>query len=768
MSRKSRARRRQGLATPPLSAPGRGTPEPGARTQAPRWVHALAPGLIALVTFAAFLPTLESQFVNWDDDKNLVDNPHYRGLGWPQLRWMWTTFHIGHYIPLTWMTLGLDYLLWGMQPRGYHLINLVLHAVNAVVFYFVGRRILGLALPGAGHPDHLRLASAAFAALLFALHPLRVESVAWATERRDVLSGLFYLLTLLAYLRACQREERGRWWYAGCVALFICALLSKSMAVSLPVVLLILDVYPLRRFGGARGWWGEAARRVYLEKIPFVLLAGAASVLAFLALARLNNMAPLDQLSVLERLAVSTYGLGFYLWKTVAPFNLSPLYVLPANLNLWAASFLLSYGVVLAFTILAWTLRHRVPGLAAAWLAYVVTLLPVLGVFQNGPQIAADRYTYLAGLGWAIWAGGGLLSCWPRLPSLVTGAAVCVLLGSGVLTWKQVHVWHDSERLWTHVLAIEPNSPLAEYNLAYALARQGRPAEAIEHYRQAVKLRPDDAEAHYNWGNALVRLGKPAEAIEHYRQALSIRPGYAEAHYNWGVMLAQQGRLGEAIEHYRQALELRPDDADVLNHWGDALARQGRPAEAIEHYQRALGIKPYFAEAHMNFGMALAQQGKPAEAIERYQQALTIRPDFADAHYNWGHALTQQGKPAEAIGHYREALRIQPGYAEAHYNWGVQLAQQGKSAEAIEQYRQALTIRPDFAEAHYNWGNTLLKLGKPTEAVEHYRQALAIRPDFAEAHYNWGAALAQQGNQVGAMEHFQRALSIRTNTTSNP
>src|SRR2546428_2669194 len=282
---------------------------------------------------------------------------------------MWTTFHMGHYIPLSWMTLGLDYLLWGMQPRGYHLTNLLLHAANAVVFYLVARRILGLALPGPDNPGPGRLAvSAAFAALLFALHPLRVESVAWATERRDVLSGLFYLLTLLVYLRACERQERGRWWYAGSVALFICALLSKSMAVSLPIVLLILDVYPLRRLGGTGGWWGEAARRVYLEKIPFVLLAGATSVVAFLALARLHNTASLDQLTVLGRLAVSAYGLGFYLWTTIAPVNLSHLYPLPAEVILSAPPFLLSYGVVVAITALAWTLRRRVPGLAAAGL----------------------------------------------------------------------------------------------------------------------------------------------------------------------------------------------------------------------------------------------------------------------------------------------------------------------------------------------------------------------------------------------------------------
>src|SRR3989449_1249970 len=258
-------------------------------------------------TLFPYTTLFRSQFVNWDDEENFLDNPHYRGLGWTHLRWMWTT-HLGHYIPLTWMTLGLDYLLWGMNPLGYHLTNLLLHAANAVVFFFVVRRILTLALLGASERGLALAVSAGFAALVFAIHPLRVESVAWATERRDVLSGLLYLLTILVYLRASERGERGRGWYWGAVAVFVLALLSKSMVVNLPVVLLILDVYPLRRLGGALGWWREPARRVYVEKIPFVLLAAAASAVALMAQLSHDTMVSVVQLSAPGRLAVSVYG----------------------------------------------------------------------------------------------------------------------------------------------------------------------------------------------------------------------------------------------------------------------------------------------------------------------------------------------------------------------------------------------------------------------------------------------------------------------------
>ena len=565
--------------------PERERREPRARALPQRWVSWLIPVLIVLVTSAAFLPALQNQFLRWDDHKNFLGNPHYRGLGWTHLRWMWTT-HLGHYIPLTWMTLGLDYVLWGMNPLGYHLTNLLLHAANAVLFYFVAFRILGLGLPDPGDRRQAGLVlSAGFTALVFAIHPLRVESVAWVTERRDVLSGLFYLSAILIYLRTCERGERGRGWYWAAVGLFACALLSKSMVVNLPIVLLILDVYPLRRLGGAIGWWSEPARRVYVEKIPFVLLATAAAAIAVMAQLSVHAAASLAQLSVPGRVAVSAYGLSFYLWKMVVPLNLSPLYPLSPIVNPWAMPFVLSYTMVLAITAIALALRRRVPGLPAAWSAYVVVLLPVLGIFQSGPQIAADRYTYLASLGWAILAGACLLFCWrisrtsttgtpTTLP--IAGVAICVVAGLGVLTWNQVHIWHDSERLWTYTVAIHPNSSLAQFSLGIVLSEQGKPTEAIEHFQKGLQLRPDEPSAHTNLGVALIQQGKLADAIEHFRQAVRIYPDDALAHTNWGSALIDLGKPSEAIEHYSKALRITPGLAEAQNGLGQALAQEQR------------------------------------------------------------------------------------------------------------------------------------------------------------------------------------------------
>src|SRR5437870_9815211 len=616
MSRRSTPRKSRAAANPQHPQPPlreRREPVPSALPQ--RRGFWLVPALIALVTFAAFLPVLQNQFVDWDDQRNFLDNPHYRGLGWTHLRWMWTT-HLGHYIPLTWMTLGLDYLLWGMNPVGYHLTNLLLHAANAVVFFFVARRILTLALPSPSERGHALAVAAGFAALVFAIHPLRVESVAWVTERRDVLSGLFYLSAILMYLRACERGARGRGWYWAAVGLFAGALLSKSMVVNLPFVLLILDVYPLRRLGGFVGWWSEPARRINIEKIPFVLLAAAASAIAVMTQSSVHVAASLAQLSVPGRLAVAAYGLGFYPRKMVVPVNLSPLYELPRTVDPMAPPFILSYALVLAIMAIVLALRRRVPGLPAAWVAYVVVLLPVLGFFQSGPQIAADRYTYLAGLGGAILAGAGLLSCWrtsrtsktgtpTTLP--IAGVATCVVVGLGALTWNQAQVWHDSEKLWTHALARDPQSSIAENNLGVVRADQSKLAEAIEHYQRALQMRPDYADAYFNLGNALFQQGKLAEASDHYRQALAIKPDHARAHNNWGVVLARQGKLAEAGDHFQAALHIGPDNADAHTNLGNALFQQGKLAEASDHFRQALRLKPDHAAAQS--GLVQAQRG---------------------------------------------------------------------------------------------------------------------------------------------------------------
>jgi hypothetical protein len=547
-----------------------------------RWQDWILAAVLVLVTVVVFLPALDNDFVDWDDVENFVNNPHYRGLSWPQLHWMWSSARLGHYIPITWMTLGLDYLLWGMDPSGYHLTNILLHGANAAVLYFVALRLLGAALPGLG-ATACRIGSV-FAALLFAIHPLRVESVAWATERRDVLFGLFYLLAVLAYLRYCEAsaagDRRGRWAYWGSVTCCGLALLSKSMAVSLPVVLFLLDVYPLRRLGGGVGTWlAPPKRAILIEKIPFVLLAGGAALVAVVVLGSGGGLSPLAKLGLRGRIAVPLYALSFYLWKLIAPVNLSPLYELPLRVNPTGPAFLVSGVTVLAVTVLAFVQRRQWPALATVWTAYVVILLPVLGIAHNGPQLAADRYTYLASPGWCLLVGAGLALVWQRYRTgrlAATAVAAVAAVTLGVLTWNQVHVWRDTDTLWGHALAVSP-SARAHMHVGLMLSRQGRIAEGIDHVRTGLSINPAFPEGHNAMGMVLVEHGRPKEAEGYLQLALRINPKFPEAHSNLGLALADQDRFAEAIVHFETALRLKPDLAGTRRHL-DRARKGEKPA----------------------------------------------------------------------------------------------------------------------------------------------------------------------------------------------
>ena len=495
--------------------------------------HALLAMLIAETVFMAFFPALRAGFVSWDDDTYLLANPWYRGLGPARLSWMFTTLS-GHYMPLTWLSLGLDYVLWGMRPAGYHAVSVLLHALAAVVAYFVARRVLTAAL--GPEPRAALTAGAAAAALVFAVHPLRVESVAWISERRDVLCGLFFLLAVLAYLRAVERQARNpRRWYWASVVLSALALLSKAMAVTLPVVFLLLDVYPLRRLGP--GQWRR--RQVWLEKLPFVALSAAAATLAVVAQRSLGALSDLGALGIGDRLGLTCYSLVFYACKTLLPIGLAPLYEAPydyATLRPWFAG---SAVVVVAVAGTLLLLRHRWPGVATAGAAFVVLLLPVLGLVHFGLHVVADRNTYFAGLAPALLAGGALVRVL-RAPSAATVragavAALVVILLLGGLTWRQSRIWHDSRALWTHALEVSPSS-IAHAKLGALLAEEGRPEQAIVHFQDAVRLHPNNAYAHNVWGLALGQMWRFDEAVVHFEAAVRIRPDYIDARRNLRVI----------------------------------------------------------------------------------------------------------------------------------------------------------------------------------------------------------------------------------------
>jgi hypothetical protein len=500
----------------------------------------LRPGIVLLVVavvFAAFLPALGSQFVLWDDDLNFTENPSFRGLSASHLRWMFTTLHGGHYQPLSWVTLGLDYTLWGMDPFGYHLTNLVLHAANALLVH----RLIAVLVPGVG------TAAAVVGALAFAVHPLRVESVAWATERRDVLSGFFLLLTVLAYVRYAHTKREGtpsRTPFLVSVGCFLLSLLAKAWGVTLPLVLLVLDVYPLRRLTRR-----QDAVPLLVEKLPYAVLAAGGIVLAQMA----SNLVPakrtLAQHGLVERAAQAAYGLVFYGWKTLLPVDLSPVYVLEQTLQPTAVRYVVCTAIVIGVTTAVVLLRRRAPWAGIAWACYVLVLATVLGFVQTGPQIVADRYSYLACIPWVVLLAAAV----GRYPATVPLAGVA-LVGLAVLTIQQTRVWHDSRTLWEHALRVDDDNFIAYLNRGTLRQLEGDLVGAFADYTEAVRRNPEYYHAWYSRGTERLTLGDDAGAIEDYTATLGIHPRYVEALNNRGLARQRTGDLQGAVADFGEAL----------------------------------------------------------------------------------------------------------------------------------------------------------------------------------------------------------------------
>jgi protein O-mannosyl-transferase len=562
-----------------------------------RLLQRVFPVIIFAAVFVGFLSALDGEFLNWDDDINFLDNQGFRGLGWAQLRWMWTETRMGHYIPLTWMSLGLNYTLGGMNPWGYHLGNVLIHAMNAVVLYFVARRLLVAGGFSSGFP---LLWSASFAALVFGVHPLRAESVAWVTERRDVLCGLFFLLAVLAYLISLDAGARRGWRFAS-IAAFGAALLCKAQAVPLPVALLILDVYPLRR-PVHEGW-----RRLLVEKLPYLVLSLIGGAVAIIAVKSGAAFTEYAQYGPSARLAMTAYGIVFYPWKWLWPTGLSPLYELPARIEPLSWRFLLPCIVIVLVTGVLAGVRRQWPAGLATWTYSAVMVLPVIGPLHAGNQLAHDRYSYLSGLGFAVLAGAGLAcvlgaaargTLRPLIAHIGLAGAALILLGLGSATWVQASAWRDSESLWSWAVEADPECAICFNNLALAFMTRGQTREAEDALQRSLALR-EHAMTRNNLGGVLQVQGRTGEAEREYQRAVRLNPSLGQALANLGELYAEQGRYEDALTPLRRLFQISPTFPRIranlgqsLRRRGDQLAEAGRPDEAQALFKEGLQLQP--------------------------------------------------------------------------------------------------------------------------------------------------------------------------------
>lgn len=641
------------------SGEGAGT-DSSAAAAGPGLVWGLRVGLVAL-TLVAFWPALSQGLVDWDDSLNLLENERFRGFSAENLRWMFFETHVGHWQPLTWLSFALDWELWGDDWRRYHLLSLALHAANALLFFALARVLFARAAgtPGQGSlsdaGNRAQTWGAGLAAALFAVHPLRVESVAWATERRDVLAGFFLLLTMLFWLRAVAQARLRVSALALALVCFALSLFSKAWGITLPVVLLVLDAWPLRRWRATGG--EHSTRTLLIEKLPWALFACLAAYVALRAQAvgqgGQTAVMSLADHPLANRLAQASYGLVFYVQKTLWPVGLSPLYELEVEFDALRTRYVVAGTLVVVITLAAWFARRRYPAVLVAWLTFVVIVSPVSGLAQSGAQIAADRYTYLACMPFALLGGAALGALCARSLSAGLGLGALLVGGATLLSVQQTRVWRDSPTLWEHAVAVEPDSYVAHYNLAVNFHRAGQLDQAQAAFRRSVECHPGEGnyQARLELVKLLRRSGELAEA------EAELRRGLAEAPQTWDLLtyLGQMigaARAPELEPLWAAGVAADPEDWRGLYVHAEYLLSIDKPDEATQQWRRS-------AELAANTGEA-----ESPEPFARLAEMLVQRADWQGAELAWRNAcilsqrLHGRPNPAFTLGHARALLAL--------------------------------------------------------------------------------------------------------------
>ena len=652
-------------------------------------------GLIGL-TVLAFGQVVLNDFVRYDDDQYVTDNTHVtEGLTRENIIWAFKTGHASNWHPLTWISHMFDCQVFGTNAKWHHLHNLLLHVINSLLLFELMRRMTGA------------IWRSAFVAAAFAIHPMHVETVAWVAERKDVLSTLFWLLTTAAYLKYARKPKIST--YLAVMALLALGLMAKPMLVTLPLVLLLLDYWPLKRIKTKQTNIDENAkykllplRTLIAEKIPLLIISFISCVITYLVQQKGGAMLFVEKgtASLYLRSINAIVSYLAYVSKLFYPRNLAVLYPFPSG-GLAIYKPITAFVILLGITVIIIRLAKQKPYLLTGWFWYVITLVPVIGFIQVGFQSMADRYTYIPYTGLFIiiaWAVGDMSGSIKK-PKIALSILTVVLLALMTFaTHNQVKHWRNSTTLFEHTLSVTKNNHIMYYNLGNEVAAEGKSDRAIELYNKALEINPSYVKALNNLGNEYKSQGKLKQAIKFYQKAVLADSTFAKAHYNLGVAQVTQGRWDQAIISYRNALQIFSGSADFHNSLGEALVSKGS-GEALSHFQRAVEIDPDHHVAHHNLGLEMASQGNFDRALNCFKKTIAIKPDFAEAYNNIGNVFLMQQKSEQATEYYRKTIELNPRHPLAHYNLALVLESQGNIRQAIVHLQKYLEIVPENESA---------------------------------------------------------------------
>jgi len=713
--------------------------------------------LLVVITMCAYWPVVGNGFVNYDDRDYVTENPHIQqGLSWQGLIWAFGSVHGEHtyWHPLTWVSHMVDYELFGLKAWGHHFVNLLFHVFNTVLVFLVFRRLTGA------------IWRSAVLAGLFALHPLQVDTVAQVAERKNLLSGSFWLLTMFTYVNYARistgfrvldskavapRNQQHAGLHASssmlyilCLSFFTLGLMCKPALVTLPFVLLLLDYWPLKRLELTT----QPARLktilpLFREKLPLFVLAAASCLVTIMAHRGLGMLEADASPSLDLRIENAAVSYVRYLAKAVWPLNLAVYYPHPLSWPTWKVA--VSGILLLTLSILAIRTRKERPYLSVGWFWFLGVLVPFIGLVQVGLQAMADRFAYMPLIGLflaCVWGVHGVTAHWRYQQITLLIAALFAMLGAAVLTRKQTSYWNDGISLWRHALAVTPNTDVAQHNLACALADQERYEEAVPHYEEALRLNPNRADAHGGLAYAFVREQMFAKAIQQYEEVLRLNPADAEAHNNLGSLLLKQGQVERATRHYLEAVRIKPEDPEPRSNLALALVTRGKYREAAEQLREAVRLVPSDTNAQERLAQVAAKERQLVEATAPYREALRNNPADAVARLTLGGILLDAGQVEEAVEHFAEACRVDRKNTEPHYLLGLALARSGSMEAAAREFEVTLKLDPNLAKAHCELGNLYRQSGRTSTALEHWRTAARLSPNQPELLNNLAWTLA--------------------------